>query len=67
MLKIIVNGKEEITTENITLLNFIYSKKLNPDRIIIEHNLKVIYKNEWDTLILKNHDTLEILSLVTGG
>jgi len=62
-----VNGKLQDIDKNLSVLDFINLKELNPDKIIIELNLQIITKKAFGTVILKENDSLEILSLVTGG
>jgi len=64
---IIVNGKQQDIENNISVLDFINLKKLNPSKIIIELNRQIITKAVYESIILKENDNLEILSLVTGG
>ena len=64
---IIVNGKQQDIENNISVLDFINLKKLNPSKIIIELNRQIITKAVYESVILKENDNLEILSLVTGG
>ena len=62
-----VNGKKELLTQDIPILDFIISKKLNPDKLIIELNMQILSKKDWSMVILKEEDNLEILSVVSGG
>ena len=64
---IIVNGKQQDIENNISILDFINFKNLNPSKIIIELNRQIITKAVYESVILKENDNLEILSLVTGG
>jgi thiamine biosynthesis protein ThiS len=41
--------------------------KLNPAKIIIEMNRQIISKTNFESVKLKENDSLEILSLVSGG
>ena len=64
---IIVNGKKEIIDQNLSVIGFIVSKKLNPDKLIVELNMQILQKKDWEKVILKDEDKLEILSVVSGG
>jgi len=66
-LKVAVNGKEEIIDQEISLIDFLDSKGLELERLVIEYNQQVIQKKEWDKIILKDGDVLEILRFVGGG
>jgi sulfur carrier protein len=66
-VKIIVNGKEEIIEESVTVAGLIALKKLHPNALLVEYNYKLIQKENWDHTTLKEDDRLEILRLVGGG
>ncbi len=62
-----VNGKKEETEKATTLSDFIKNKRLKPDEIVIEHNAKVVRRDEFEKIVLKHNDILEILTFVGGG
>jgi sulfur carrier protein len=66
-LKIIVNGKEEIIEQDATIAGLIAQKSLNPTNIIVEYNYDLIKKENWEEIVLKEDDQLEILKFVGGG
>ena len=66
-MKIIVNGKEEIIGEFVTVAGLIALKKLHPNALLVEYNYELIKKENWDHTALKENDRLEILRLVGGG
>ncbi len=65
-MKISVNGESEKILGG-TLMNYIINKGLKPDAVIVEYNYKLIKKAEWENILLKKNDNLEILSIVGGG
>lgn len=66
-VKIIVNGKEEMIDESVTVADLIASKKLHPNALLVEYNYELIQKENWNQTALKENDRLEILRLVGGG
>lgn len=62
-----INGKEEKFAGKIKLSDFISSRDLSCDKIVIEHNLRIVPKEEWPEITLEEHDNLEIVSFVGGG
>ncbi|MEN6319650.1 MAG: sulfur carrier protein ThiS [Syntrophaceae bacterium] len=66
-MKIIVNGKEEIIGESVTVAGLIALKKLHPNALLVEYNYELIKKENWDHTALKENDRLELLRLVGGG
>lgn len=66
-LQITVNGKEEMLKKALCLAEFIESKGLNPETIIVEHNGEIVKKQEWTGIVLQENDCLEVLNFVGGG
>jgi len=64
---IVVNGKNEEISGPISLLDFLKSKKIHPDRVVTELNTTIIEKNLLEDITLKENDILEILRFVGGG
>jgi thiamine biosynthesis protein ThiS len=62
-----INGKKEDFKEKTTLLELIKDKKIDSATIAVEYNQKIIPKEEFDKIILKDKDKLEILTFVGGG
>ncbi len=62
-----INGKKEDVKEKTTLWELIKDKKINSATIAVEYNQKIIPKEEFDKIILKDKDKLEILTFVGGG
>ncbi|MBU1083880.1 MAG: sulfur carrier protein ThiS [Candidatus Omnitrophica bacterium] len=66
-MKIHINGKEEVIEDIKNLTDLIGSKKLKANNIVIEYNLKVVPREQWDRVALSEGDRLEIVSFVGGG
>lgn len=65
-MKITVNGNsEEILPCSIRA--FIRQKGLAMDGLVVEYNYRIVKKDEWDAIELRENDQLEILSFVGGG
>lgn len=62
-----LNGKKAEIKEGITLKELIDQKGLEPDRIVVEYNYRVLQQDEWEKTILKENDNLEVLRFVGGG
>jgi len=62
-----INGAAHEVKEKANLDELIRSKGLICDRIVVEHNLRVVSKERWPEVILNENDTLEIVSFVGGG
>ncbi len=62
-----VNGNTETVTPPCSIADLVAAKGLNGDGLVIEHNLRIIKKAHWGTVLLKEDDTLELLNFVGGG
>ncbi|MDK2823864.1 MAG: sulfur carrier protein [Clostridia bacterium] len=66
-MQIKVNGQLVELAEMLTITDFIKSKNLKPDSLVIQYNYKILKREEWSNTILKENDELEILNFVGGG
>ncbi|MEW5953569.1 MAG: sulfur carrier protein ThiS [Bacillota bacterium] len=66
-MKLIINGKESEVSGGLTIAGLLEEKGLNPEIVIIEHNLELVKSESWPDIVLKENDRLEILSFVGGG
>lgn len=62
-----VNGKAIVVPDVITMEELVRQKGLDPDTVVIEHNLSLIKRKDWSSMILKESDSIEILRFVGGG
>ena len=66
-MSIKLNGKEVSFNSGATLRDLLVEKGFLPERIIVEHNLRLVPKEEWHKVIIAQNDSLEVLSFVGGG
>lgn len=61
------NGQEYRTNYDLTILEMI--KYFNYDKyfFILEHNNIICNKKDWDNILIKNNDKIEIITIVGGG
>ncbi|MFA6358085.1 MAG: sulfur carrier protein ThiS [Candidatus Omnitrophota bacterium] len=62
-----INGKAEEIKTGLSLVGLISFKGLCAEKLVIEHNLRIIPKEEWQGVVLQENDSVEILSFVGGG
>ena len=62
-----INGKDATVDGLTNLTDLIFGKGLVPDHIVIEHNFRIIPKEEWADIRLEENDNIEIISFVGGG
>ncbi|MBF0252634.1 MAG: sulfur carrier protein ThiS [Candidatus Omnitrophica bacterium] len=66
-MKIKINGKDESLDQGKSLLDIVKDKGLNSGRIVIEYNLQIISTDEWEKVLLKDGDSVEMVSFMGGG
>lgn len=66
-VKICVNGKDTELTEEIQLSRWIEERQLNPLTLLIELNGQILVSADWEKVILRPGDQLELLQFVGGG
>lgn len=63
-----INGVVEWTIDSwMTVAALIAQRKLQPEMVVVEYNGVILSKDKWDQTVLKENDTLEVLSFVGGG
>ncbi len=66
-MRITVNGKVEDVNTGLNLSELILAKSLRAEKVIIEHNLRIVPREEWQNAPLQENDKVEIVSFVGGG
>ena len=66
-MKVQINGKSETFPEPLGLDKLAASKGLQPERIVIELNQRIVARGQWPGVILKDGDVLEIITFMAGG
>ena len=66
-MKIRVNGRTLEVAEETTLRDFIVSVRRQPEGVIAELNERVMTRDAWAGTLLREGDSLELVSLVGGG
>lgn len=66
-MQIKVNGELLEIQNGTTLMDFIKSKDLPPESVVIQYNLDIVKKEEWSNIVLQENDDLEVLRFVGGG
>jgi thiamine biosynthesis protein ThiS len=66
-MKIQLNGASAEVAAPLTLSGLLSLHKLKPETVVVEHNLRVPPKDEYDTLELAEGDRVEIVKFMGGG
>ncbi len=62
-----INGKEEVKAKGMTIKEYLSSHNYRPELVAIELNGSILPKSKYETCIISESDTLEIVTFVGGG
>ena len=63
----ILNGKTIDLKEDISVEQLLKDYDLNPQKVVVEVNMDILDDEVYSTYLLKNEDTVEVISFVGGG
>jgi thiamine biosynthesis protein ThiS len=66
-LKLRINGNDRDVPDGLNIVALLEHLDLPADRIAIELDKEIAKRSEWERIILKDGDVLEIVSFVGGG
>lgn len=66
-MKVMINGKEVVLEKAISVLDYLKSKGVEPQTVVVEHNYSVPDREKWSEIILNDGDNLEIVKFMGGG
>lgn len=66
-MEITVNGKDFDATGAGNVADLVRQRGLSPATVVIEHNLAILPREDWEGTPLAAGDRLEIVSFVGGG
>ena len=66
-MNITVNGNPMEVTDGLTVGGLLAKLELSDARVAVEHNRRILQKDEYAATALSEGDSLEILSFVGGG
>ena len=67
LLNVIVNGNQIDIAEGSGIHQLIKSLDLNPERVAVEVNRRLIRRVNWDSTTISEGDRVEIVHFVGGG
>ena len=62
-----VNGESHSLESSVSVKGLLDVFAIKPEAVVVEHNLKIIGKELWETTILQENDSIEIVRFVGGG
>ena len=66
-MKITCNGETKDIDHGTTLVALIKNFDLNPDTVVVECDGRIVKRDEYDTLELKEGNVIELVRFVGGG
>jgi sulfur carrier protein len=63
----VLNGSEYFTDYELTLSDLINYFNYNSSLLVLEYNNLICDKKNWNKILLKNNDKIEIVTIVGGG
>ena len=63
----ILKGKTVDLKEDISVKDLLENYDLNPQKVVVEVNMEILDDEVYSTYLLKNEDTVEVISFVGGG
>lgn len=66
-MQVRINGKNECVDCNVTLSSLLAARSLVPEHVVIEHNERIVPREELSSITIKENDAVEIISFVGGG
>ena len=67
MVTIQLNGETKKVPGEVTLDRLLELFSLPSQRVAIELNKKVVRRKDWETILIRDADTIEIVHFVGGG
>ena len=70
LLTLMVNGETRVldpAPEPASLAAVVALLAKNPQLVVAEHNGVIAPRSRWDSIVVKDDDTLEIVTIVGGG
>ena len=67
MIAIVLNGEPKEITAGQSVLDLVQSLNLPAERLAVEHNLKIVKRDQWSRQPLEDGDKVEIIQFVGGG
>jgi thiamine biosynthesis protein ThiS len=64
---ITLNGESYELDQPVTVSALLERLDIDPRRVAVEHNLEIIRRRTFETVVINNGDRLEIVNAVGGG
>ena len=66
-MKLTVNGERIDLEREMSIADFLSSRKVSETLVGVEHNLAWVRREDWAKITLKENDRLEVIRIMAGG
>lgn len=66
-MEVVLNGERRQVPEGLSLEGLLQHLQITSERVAIEHNRRIVKREEWAQVEVKPGDELEIVHFVGGG
>lgn len=66
-MKILLNGEQKQIDKNTAITALLKLFKIDSSKVVVEHNCRIIKREELASMILNEGDKIEVISFVGGG
>ena len=66
-MKVFINGEIKEIAGEVNLIELLEKFSLPQERVAVELNKEVVRKKDWETILVKDADKIEIVHFVGGG
>lgn len=66
-MKLVINGESKVFEDGVSLKDIIVSLKIEDKVMAAAVNMDIVKKEQWESYMPKEDDTLELLQFVGGG
>lgn len=66
-MKLTINGEAREVAEGLSLLGLLEQLQIRPARVVVERNRDIVSRDAYNSTMLAEGDTLEIVHFVGGG
>jgi len=66
-MNITLNGEKQDVPDGLTVRGLLEHLKIQTEKVAVERNLEIVRKAAYDATVLKEGDSLEVISFMAGG
>ncbi|MCL5983004.1 MAG: sulfur carrier protein ThiS [Firmicutes bacterium] len=66
-MKVYLNGKDVFLSGETPLVDFVRDNGFRPERVVIQHNGRILTREEWSGASVRENDRIDVLQFVGGG